>query len=361
MVDAITRQDASTSPHASLASRLWRSYAPLLVLWLIYFIAVSVVITPLGYEVVVYDAQFVPSYLVCVGAFATLALTWMFITKIVLRGDVPFRRRVSDLARGDRWLELLFLGTVPPLLFVFTMMRLFKSFKPTIPELVPFSWDYTFRDWDRLLFLGYDGWEITHTLMPWHAGTWFIDRLYVFWFPIVLFTVCANALSPLASRRRLAFFLAFALNWIIAGSVIATIFSSAGPVYFDRILGDDTFIPLIHALTEVQQTYRLTVLFGIELLWDAHVGIPGMPTHGISAFPSLHVAMAMLVCLYLWSCNVIWRWLGVAFLILTLFGSVHLGWHYVVDGLASILICWVLWVGSVRFARWWIPDNEAAA
>ena len=48
---------------------------------------------------------------------------------------------------------------------------------------------------------------------------------------------------------------------------------------------------------------------------------------GISAMPSLHVAMA-----------VFWTWIG----------SFHLGWHYALDGLVSLIGVILIW----RFARW---------
>ena len=64
---------------------------------------------------------------------------------------------------------------------------------------------------------------------------------------------------------------------------------------------------------------------------------------GISAMPSLHVAMAFLFALLTWRVN---RLLGVCFYAFTgliLLGSVHLAWHYAVDGYLALAITWCIW------------------
>ena len=59
---------------------------------------------------------------------------------------------------------------------------------------------------------------------------------------------------------------------------------------------------------------------------------------GISAFPSMHAAMATLWAGYLVERS---RWLapiGLGFLAVILYLSVYTGWHYAVDGIASIAV-----------------------
>ena len=86
------------------------------------------------------------------------------------------------------------------------------------------------------------------------------------------------------------------------------------------------------------------------MLWDSYVN--NKDPLGISAFPSMHNAMATIFALVTWRTN---RKLGIAFVIfaaLILIGSVQLGWHYAVDGYGAIaiaLVCW--WIGGV-VARW---------
>lgn len=64
---------------------------------------------------------------------------------------------------------------------------------------------------------------------------------------------------------------------------------------------------------------------------------------GISAFPSVHVAIAALLALYGWERGPLWAALSGAYCLIILFLSVYLGWHYAVDGYFSILALWLMW------------------
>lgn len=59
--------------------------------------------------------------------------------------------------------------------------------------------------------------------------------------------------------------------------------------------------------------------------------------------PSMHVAGAMLFALLGWRTN---RWLGILLsinVVLILCATVFLGWHYAVDGYASIIATPMIW------------------
>ncbi|HET9777156.1 MAG TPA: phosphatase PAP2 family protein, partial [Gemmatimonadaceae bacterium] len=78
-------------------------------------------------------------------------------------------------------------------------------------------------------------------------------------------------------------------------------------------------------------------------LWAQYTSGNAGLTTGITAFPSLHVSSATLLALALQSWR---RWAGIvgwAFVVLTLLGSVYLGWHYALDGYASILGMLGIW------------------
>ena len=81
-----------------------------------------------------------------------------------------------------------------------------------------------------------------------------------------------------------------------------------------------------------------------EGLWLRYTGqMPGSPYTGISAMPSIHVAMPLVYAL---TARATARWLAVAFGLyglLILLGSVHLGWHYAVDGYVSVGAVLILW------------------
>ena len=125
------------------------------------------------------------------------------------------------------------------------------------------------------------------------------------------------------------------------------VFMAAGPIYVQRLTGDTRFAPLsdrLFGLTDPDiPAWRLP-----DLLWNAYAKGEPFLGSGISAFPSMHVALSTLIFLLARGTNRWLGWMGLAYLAFTLIGSVHLGWHYALDGYASILLV----VGFWRFWGW---------
>ena len=68
-----------------------------------------------------------------------------------------------------------------------------------------------------------------------------------------------------------------------------------------------------------------------------------MPFGGISAMPSIHVAMAMIFMLTGWRAN---KLLGIVLTLYALIiqiGSILLAWHYAIDGYFSIVFTILIW------------------
>ncbi|MBW2186739.1 MAG: phosphatase PAP2 family protein [Deltaproteobacteria bacterium] len=62
--------------------------------------------------------------------------------------------------------------------------------------------------------------------------------------------------------------------------------------------------------------------------------------------PSMHVATSTLFALLGWRSN---RALGIIltiFLVIIMIGSIHLGWHYAIDGYVAIIGTWLVWLGT---------------
>jgi membrane-associated phospholipid phosphatase len=137
----------------------------------------------------------------------------------------------------------------------------------------------------------------------------------------------------------------YVLQLAILGSFLAVVFSSAGPVYYGRAVGvPNPYEGLVPSLVlQLGAGRAATALQLQEYLWREHLRGNGGVTTGISAFPSMHVASSTLIALALGSWR---RWAGVigwAFVAIIMFGSVYLGWHYAVDGYASVLATLPLW------------------
>jgi hypothetical protein len=214
------------------------------------------------------------------------------------------------------------------------------GFREMIPALQPFRWDAWFKEADRVLHFGYEPWSVLHPFLAYPTVTWFIDRCYFAWLAILL--VFPVGLSWSVRRRlRLQYLTSFMLTWIGVGTIVAIIFSSVGPCYYHLVGGDDSFIPLLTYLDEVHHRYFLWARFNQEGMWRAF--IHNAPFGGITAMPSLHVAGVTLFALAARALN---RWLGALFVmygLVILLGSVHLGWHYAIDGYVSIVLTLAIW------------------
>ena len=129
------------------------------------------------------------------------------------------------------------------------------------------------------------------------------------------------------------------------GVVAATLLSSAGPIFYDRIFGGTAFAALRETL---RARGAWLVLAEFDRMWASLASVrPGLAA-GISAVPSIHVAICV------WSVLVARamapRAAPYAFVYAALIwiGSVQLGWHYITDGLVGALGMLAIWpLGSM--------------
>ncbi|WP_299851274.1 phosphatase PAP2 family protein [uncultured Roseovarius sp.] len=220
---------------------------------------------------------------------------------------------------------------------------IFSFVKDTIPYLNPFSWDPTFAEWDRILHGGVDPYILLAPIFGNPLMTKLADSAYSFWLLLVhffSFVACMDIGNP---HRRNTFLFAFVLIWIISGSVLAILLSSVGPVYYQAFGFGDQFMPLMNMLKDINDVQPLTALELQTMLLDGYQSGNGMK--GISAMPSMHVAMSWIIAFHAFQFHKTFGWLMVGFAVLIQLSSVHLGWHYAIDGylgFAAAIICWLL-------------------
>lgn len=256
------------------------------------------------------------------------------------------RARLAQLCsqRGPAGLLLL--------LAVIVSNGAFTSVKNMLPDITPFRWDAALADAGRWLHGGRDAWRLLQPLLGHQAVTRVLQYIYLSgWLAMLCGTVTAVAFSQRLAFLRRRFFLTYLFCWVILGNVLAGVFMSAGPVYFGAVTGDhQRFAELLSYLSFSNGMAQSSTDLQAAL-WQAHSAGHTEVGTGISAFPSLHVAMASLFALTCCKAN---RWAGagaVAFLVVILATSIHLGWHYAVDGYASMLLTAAAWFGFGALER----------
>lgn len=233
----------------------------------------------------------------------------------------PTRRLIREAPR--------FYGFAAGVVLVGLQAAVLTWAKVMLPLAIPFWADPMLANLDHALF-GQDPWVGLTRLLGWAAP--FFDEVYISWAPAKFGTLLILLVLPESrakSRILVAYFLLFAL--IVFGQYA---FSSAGPIFYEQFGFGNRFqrIPLEHWV----RTAR-------GYLMHDHFSVGGDPGGGISAWPSFHVAGAF------WTAQVWNAWdrrlgiVGFAWFAMILIGSVLLGWHYAVDGIAGVLMAVGAW------------------
>jgi hypothetical protein len=151
-------------------------------------------------------------------------------------------------------------------------------------------------------------------------------------------------------KRRLQFLLTMGLAWAVIGSLIATMMSSVGPCYFGLTYsGPDPFAEHVAYLrgvaASVGETVRLPFTTTVlqDMLWKSYATNDFGMVRGISAAPSMHIASTWIIARLAWDMGKAARIAGCAFLGFIFIGSIHLGWHYAIDGYMAMALAWTLW------------------
>jgi hypothetical protein len=244
-----------------------------------------------------------------------------------------------------RYLTLRYsIGFVVILILAPLFKSAFASYKQTIPLVHDFCWDVPLMQLDYVLHFGCHPWRLLEFLLSFPVLIRFIDLLYLAWF-LLLITFCLWMAWTERRQLRLHFFMATVLVWGLLGSFLGTFFSSAGPCYYSNVVpaGQNPYIGLMSELTEIHQSTFLWALHNQFGLWEAKLYDTWLPFGGISAMPSIHLAMAVIFAFVAFNVNSRLGVLFIGYVCIIQIGSVILGWHYAIDGYIGIILAAVIW------------------
>lgn len=221
----------------------------------------------------------------------------------------------------------------------------FTTFKIKLIPAMGFYADPFLADLDLWLH-GKDPWRYAHELLP-AKFSLIILKSYVEAWGILWFFSIFYAVLFVDNNTRNRYFATYIMIFALMGTIMATIGSSAGPILYDRVLQEDRFADFITRLAEHPDPYMKTIIGTARYLFHSYENnINGIGT-GISAMPSIHVALVVLNALFYYHLNV---WLGLVawgFAIIIMFGSVYTGFHYAVDAYVSLFsVCLIWWVAG---------------
>jgi hypothetical protein len=270
-------------------------------------------------------------YFVLVGTGAALLVALDIVLRAARRtGSFPPPRAAMSAVRRERWTPWRAAAAGTALFAFYVSYMAYRNLKAIVPLARPDQlFDAQLADFDRAIFAGNDPATLLHTLL----GTGLVTHIFsTFYVAFIAFLPLTIGLSLVFSRdleAGLYYTTAQSINWVL-GAASYFLLPSLGPAYAD---------PAVFSTLPVSEVTHLQgVLMDQRVAFLAH---PASATpQAIAAFASLHISMSFsaAVAAHLLGLSqrlkiALWTWFGV-----TMLGTIYLGWHYVADNVAGIVM-----------------------
>jgi hypothetical protein len=327
----------------------WRSEAPILLIGLVLF---SACITLLWSKGVAPSLGGVLVNLRLFGLFIILIAGFDAALQLVRHKPKSPVAHLKERYFNARARSTMAAGA-PMLAVAIILLPYFSKMKAAIPLFNEYSWDNAFIAWDRAIFFGYDAWEAFQPVLGFPIVTAFLALLYQLWFLLLYPGVLFFAFARIDHDVRRQFFLSYVLSWTLVGGLMATWLASVGPCFVGPILGDTRFDDQMAYLNSANEQVPVMTLKVQAMLLEWFDAAENGLGSGITAMPSMHCAIAFLYWIAMRRISKRWGAFFGVFFFITWISSVHLAYHYAVDGLVSLLAVAAIWAASQRIIAAW--------
>ena len=308
----------------------------------IYVVLANAILVPAGHVFaglyVDYFASLILLDVIALPALVTIGLSLRSIVANPRHPMIWLRARLSRQRIARILAGFVLLLALVPFMATFTAMKSFIG-------LGGFTADVPLADLDQWLHFGNDPVVFLHNLFS-YADTWRIFAFFygpgwMLWVNGFVFWMAVAAPKPDIRQR---FFVSYVFAWAVLGNFVAWLAISAGPAFFAQVTGDASRFASELAAVSVNVLPNGSGIRDVQLyLWDLYVSRTSGFGMGISAFPSLHVAMVVLCALVATEVDRVLAATGLMIVLVIQTGSVLFGWHYAVDGYFSTIVMVAFW------------------
>jgi hypothetical protein len=231
---------------------------------------------------------------------------------------------------------------LPLVAAVIVFMPTFSVMKASIPLFTDYTWGAALIAADRAIF-GTDPWRLLQPLVGYPFITSALSVAYHLWLLLIYAGSVWFAVYCRDDAVRLRYFASYFTLWTVCGIAMAIGLASVGPCFVSPILGLDAFGEQMDYLNAANQRYPVMVLEVQEILLQWHRSGQHGLGRGITAMPSMHVALATLFWLAIRRGSRLLDLFFGLFLVVIFIGSIHLAYHYAVDGIVGAAIAFGIW------------------
>lgn len=278
-----------------------------------------------------------------------LMVLWSLLSA-VFKGWLGKRPLTESMALFDKRVDLFFTKEriLPGLLGMcvcFMIGIIVAIGKSLIPYIHSYDLDPIFAELDRVI---HGGTYPDRILVPWVQEFklyGFFNLIYLLWFYIIFVVQLCALFYDNDPERRMRFLWSTLVLWVVLGLIFATALSSVGPIYYASFYPhlENPYAEFLQILKSVHSTTELNVIKVSDVLVEYYRNDNVVNLNGISAMPSMHVAIMALVTCYASAWSYRLGLLSGVYTLLIMMGSVVLGWHYAIDGYVAVIVTVAVW------------------